>query len=243
MLHSASSSRENILSYLDAYCPRIKVQAIADSEEKALDLLGSKEFELVFYGLERQEHVKSDKTFLSNLEERGLETILVSPQNFSPSDCQNESIAGIIREPLDPADFIVVVNNVLQKLELKQELSEANGSSVDRWKKSTKDMIGIPTMEGFEYLKIDSIVRCEGLQKCTRIVTENRSDIISSYPIGAFKHLLAESGFYDIHRSHLVNVSKIERYTRDGFLWLSDESQVPLARRRRTDFFSIWRQI
>jgi len=104
----------------------------------------------------------------------------------------------------------------------------------------TMKFVGIPTLDGVEYINTESIVRCEGIQKCSRVINEDRNDIISSYSLGNFAELLKPFGFELVHRSHLINLKKVRRYTREGYIHLSDNSRVPLARRKKTDFLGLW---
>lgn len=100
-------------------------------------------------------------------------------------------------------------------------------------------LVGIPTIEGMEFIDTEKIIRCEGLQKCTLIITTEKSDIISSYNIGKFVTLLEESGFFYCHRSHLINLRFVKKYTREGYIFFSANSKpVPLARRKKCAFLN-----
>jgi two-component system LytT family response regulator len=48
-----------------------------------------------------------------------------------------------------------------------------------------------------------------------------------------YDELLNDHGFLRVHKSHLVNKSCVVRYDREGYLWLSDGSSVPVSRRNR----------
>lgn len=105
-------------------------------------------------------------------------------------------------------------------------------------------LVGVPTIEGVEFINTEKVIRCEGLQKCTLIVTTEKSDIISSYSIGKFSELLEEDGFFSCHRSHLINLKYVKKYTREGYIFFSADSKpVPLARRRRSDFMDQMRHL
>ena len=115
----------------------------------------------------------------------------------------------------------------------------ANNRSSDH--KVQDQIICIHTIDGAEFLKPTEIIRCEGLQKCTRIVTQERSDIISSYNIGIFRELLKNLGFFQPHKSHLINLRYITKYHREGTITMMDSSNVPLARRRKNELFQLMR--
>lgn len=100
-------------------------------------------------------------------------------------------------------------------------------------------LVGIPTIECMEFIDTEKIIRCEGLQKCTLIVTTEKTDIISSYNLGKFADLLKENGFFQCHRSHLINLKFVKKYTREGYIIFNASSKpVPLARRRKSDFLN-----
>lgn len=98
------------------------------------------------------------------------------------------------------------------------------------------ELIGIPTMEGYEFITVKSIIRCEGLKKCTRVIICERSNIISSYNLGEFKKMLEPLGFFLPHRSYLINLSLIKKYHKEGTITMYDGFPIPLARRRKEDF-------
>ncbi|HKK78351.1 MAG TPA: LytTR family DNA-binding domain-containing protein, partial [Phaeodactylibacter sp.] len=60
--------------------------------------------------------------------------------------------------------------------------------------------------------------------------------LYSSYNIGEFVRLLEPYGFFQVHRSHLVNLNRIVRYNREGMVTLEDDSSVPVSKRRRSEF-------
>ena len=74
------------------------------------------------------------------------------------------------------------------------------------------------------------------MQKCTRIITNTKTDIISSYNIGEFKKLLEPYGFFVTHKSHLINLTYVKHYRREGTIILKDNSSVPVSKRRKAIF-------
>ena len=98
--------------------------------------------------------------------------------------------------------------------------------------------IVIPCCKSFEFIHLDDIIRCEGLQNYTRIFMTNGEQLISSGNIGSYKKILSQYGFFACHKSHLINQEKITRFHKDGMIEMNDGTKVPLSRRRRDEFFS-----
>ena len=99
-----------------------------------------------------------------------------------------------------------------------------------------ESIIGIPTFEGLEFVKVNQIIRCEGIQRCTRIYLDGLPNIVSSYSIGEFEKMLRKHSFFMCHKSHLVNLHCIRKYHKNGTLIMIDHSNVPVSRRRKKHF-------
>ena len=74
------------------------------------------------------------------------------------------------------------------------------------------------------------------LSQFTRVVSTEGPGIISSYNIGKFADLLLPYGFFAPHKSHLVNMQHLRKYTVEGTILLRDGSAVPVSRRRKGAF-------
>lgn len=106
--------------------------------------------------------------------------------------------------------------------------------------KQRQNLLGVPTIKGFEIVDIHDIMRCEGLQKCTKIITKQKGNIVSSYSIGMFKSLLEP---YDIfffpHRSHIINLQCVKSYQKCGLIILKNNESVPISRRHKQEFLDL----
>ncbi|NUQ22316.1 MAG: LytTR family transcriptional regulator [Saprospiraceae bacterium] len=100
--------------------------------------------------------------------------------------------------------------------------------------------ISIPTLSGLEFVRPEEVIRCEGMQRLTKVYIVG-GVIISSYNIGEFSKLLCLCGFFSPHKSHLINLKYLRSYHADGTIFLRDGACVPLARRRRDAFFDLVR--
>ena len=102
------------------------------------------------------------------------------------------------------------------------------------------NLIGIPSIEGIEILKVDEFIRCEGLQRCTRIITCSKKDIINSYSIGQFRKLLESyDTFFSPHRSHVVNLLFLDKFRKAGEIVMKDGTSIPIVRNKKSAFLNL----
>lgn len=97
----------------------------------------------------------------------------------------------------------------------------------------------VPGSKTLDFILLEEIIRCEGLQNYTRIFLKDGRTIISSSNIGVFKSVLSNRDFFCTHKSHLVNINHIVRYHKIGNVEMIDNSVVPIARRKKEEFQNV----
>ena len=219
---------------LEEYCPQVRVGSTAYSGQDACQMMQKKHPQLVFLqmGLASGEVncLLEDPSF-------DFETIVLSSGPKLSNHILPIEAGSYLFKPVQAEALINAVQHAQHWIHWKEE-QRKNQELLDRFlhQRPENDIIGIPTMEGMDFLKIGEILRCEGLQRFTRIVTTAGKGIISSYHIGVFRYLLENQGFFSPHKSHLVNLQDIRKLLREGTLVMRDGSTVPVARRRRLAF-------
>lgn len=210
--------------------PEIRVLAIAKDFGEARNELLLHRYDLIFTNVDL---INDIRAILPAQGRAGIISMSDTPQDAIQALRNN--MCGFITKPLDRDDVIISVRCAIDKINKARAMQKA---SREFHLPHTK-MVGVPTPDGIEFIDTDTIIRCEGLQKCTLIITTEKSDIISSYSIGKFINLLGDHGFFSCHRSHYINLKFVKKYSREGYIFFSANSKpVPLARRRKCDFLN-----
>jgi two-component system, LytTR family, response regulator len=217
--------------YLNSQFSEIDVLAEATEFSMACSLIEEYNPALVFTDIRLCSKMKNVQA------ENPFEAVYSSTHVEDAISAFQHDACGFLLKPLNLSDVINSVSSVVRRVsEKRQPRLKAHHSENNL---PHTRLIGIPTMEGMEFISANDIVRCEGLQKCTRIVALGKCSLISSYNIGEFRKLLEEYGFFSCHKSHLINLMHVKKITREGFVFLSDNAGVPLARRKRLDFLQL----
>jgi len=217
-------------------CKEIEVVSVYQDARIALEELDTISPDLVFLDIEMP-HLNGFE-FLKSVKDVCFEVIFVTGYNEYALDAFKVSATDYLLKPISSENLIEAVTKTKNILE--------NKLSNDRYeilinnlkeKSSNKRKIGIPSMNGIDFIRIDEIAVCEGDQKYTNVILDNGHKILSSNNIGQFNKLLETAGFFQSHRSYLINLSKIKQYQKDGTITLDNGMTVPLARRRKEEFF------
>ena len=226
--HSDCSSI--LTTWLDRLFPEIKNVSSVKSLDEARKVMLSNKIDIIFSDVEVIDEIA---TITSGSFSYGIISISESSEDAVRALRNNR--CGFIKIPLDLKEVAISVQCALNNL----AKSRMEQSSDKRSELPHSKLVGIPTLEGIEFINTDEIIRCEGLQKCTVIVTTQKTDVISSYNLGKFKELLEGRGFFSCHRSHFINLKFVKKYSREGYIYFNATSKpVPLARRRKSEFLS-----
>src|SRR5690606_7684137 len=96
--------------------------------------------------------------------------------------------------------------------------------------------IALPSMEGWDFIPIADIVRCEAQGNYTLFFIQGGKQILVSQTLKGYEKLLESQGFFRVHHTHLVNLSRVTRYNKSGSATMDDGSAVAVSTRRKDAF-------
>ncbi len=94
--------------------------------------------------------------------------------------------------------------------------------------------IGVRTHDALHLLKVEEIVRCEADNNYAIIYYGNGNRLMVSKTLKAVSGLLPDSGFFRIHKSHIVRLDSIHLVYPDHIVLYNGDS-VPLSRYCKAD--------
>lgn len=234
LIHHESGILQGIKNRIREHCPQINICGSASSYSEASQLINEYNPALAF--IDADVEINEDfQTFQSTFS-RKLEIVFYAKCKSFAAEAFKYNASGFMVKPIQVPDLLQTVKNVAERIYLKASLPEERKPT--RKALPPGNLIGIPTFEGFDFIPVDTIIRCEGMQKCTRIILKNSEDLISSYNIGVFIKLLEPYQFFATHKSHLVNLVHIKKYYKEGSIKMIDNSCIPVSKRRKSLFLN-----
>ncbi len=85
---------------------------------------------------------------------------------------------------------------------------------------------------------IKDIIRCESVRNYTNIFLQDKSRLLASKSLSEFEERLAPYGFFRVHHHSLVNMAFVKGFRKKdgGTAVLLDDSEIPIATRKRNEF-------
>jgi two-component system LytT family response regulator len=89
---------------------------------------------------------------------------------------------------------------------------------------------------------MQDITHCESDGCYTIVHLAGEEQVMISKNLGEFEEMLADSGFYRVHKSYLINLMHIKRFEKQegGYIILTGSHKVPVASRKREELLEMF---
>lgn len=229
IVEDEEAAREVLKSYLAKYCPVVEVIGEANDCKSAIPLLHELEPQLVFLDVEMPYGNAFD--VLEGCRDLYFETIFVTAFSEYSLRALNQSAAYYLLKPISIEELIVAVNKVQQHIHNK-EIFNRNKILVENLHESRpgKRQVILPTLEGFEVIKMEEIIRLQGNGNFTDIyLTDKRKKMVCRF-LKYFNEILPFP-FIRVHKSHIINFNRVRSYHKGsgGYVVLDDNTEIEVS--------------
>ena len=229
-----AQARGALHSLLDTYCKDYVVVAEASGVEEGIVTILENRPDLVFLDVQMQDGTGFD--LLSRMKNIDFNVIFASAYDKFAIQAFKFSAVDFLQKPIEPGQLIAACQKVNQQIEIaeigsKLEVLLSNRKSFEK--------IALPTMDGFLFVNIKDIVRCEAESNYTRFYIRGRNGLLVSKTLKEYDEMLSPFGFFRVHKSHLINLAFLKEYLRgDGAVIMEDGAEILISRRRKDDFLN-----
>jgi two-component system LytT family response regulator len=235
------SAREALKSYLTKYCPQIEVIGEATNANEAIGLLHELQPQLVFLDVEMPFGNAFD--VLDGCRDLYFETIFVTAYSEYALRALNQSASYYLLKPVNIEELILAVAKVQQHI-TNNEVFNKNRVLLDniREARPDKQQVILPTLEGFEVVKMEEIIRLQGNGNFTDIYLTNKTKKMVCRFLKHFEEILPFP-FLRVHKSHIINVNHVKSYHKNsgGYVVLTDGTEIEISSSYKDEFLKVFR--
>jgi len=225
---------DRILNLIEQHPYTFNVLAVIDTVEEALKTVPKLQPDLVF--LDIKIHDKTGFDFLQDINEVNFKVIFTTAFDNYAIKAFKYSAFDYLLKPIDSDDFSDAVSR------LKADINHHNIENqiqnlLKNLNPNQNKIITIPSLTGFETLKVEDIIHLEADTSYTHINT-NEGKFMVSKPIKFYEDLLDENSFFKTHKSHLINMNHVKKYFKgkQSYVVMSNDAKVPISVRRKDEF-------
>lgn len=221
---------ELLTARLGLFRSNVLVSATSSHWEDALQLLLSGTYDLLFLDISMPG--KSGIELLKLLPRLKCEVIFVTAHEEYALTAFSLGSSGYVLKPIDDEQLIKAVDIAIERILTKRKATQQPGVA------RATDKIGISNSSGVDYVLIADIIYFEATNKCTRVVT-TKGEYLSSNYLSKFQDQLLGYGFFQVHRSFVINLNAILRYEMSGVVIMSNKDEIPVSRNVRNELLEI----
>ncbi len=241
IVEDESAAREVLKSYLTKYCPQVQVIGEAQDCKEAVALLHEVHPQLVFLDVEMPFGNAFD--VLEQCMDLEFETIFTTAFSEYSIKALNQSAAYYLLKPINIEELILAVTKVQQHL-LKQALFNRNSIVLEnfREKQPERRQVVLPTLDGFELVRMDEIVRLQGNGNFTDIYLADGSKKMVCRFLKHFSELLPLP-FLRVHKSHIINTTYVASFHKGlgGYVTMSTGAEIEISPSYKDEFLKAFK--
>lgn len=236
IIDDESKARNALRNLLEQHCSdKVIVIGEADCVQKGLEAVQSLKPDLVFLDVQMPDGTGFD--LLEQLQEVNFKLIFASAFDKFAITAFKFSALDYLLKPVE-AEYLIEACSRLEETDRFKELNKKLEILMSN--KNSFEKIALPTLDGIIFVKIKEIIRCESDNNYTGIFLKSGERIMVSRTLKEYDDMLSPFNFFRIHKSHLINLSFLNRYKKGegGFVIMEDGAELEVSRRRKEEFLA-----
>jgi two-component system LytT family response regulator len=229
-------SRKVVANILNNFCKDVTILGEADGVASGIKLINQEQPDVIFLDIQMPDGDGFD--ILESFETITFHVIFITAYNQYAIKAIEFSAIDYLLKPLDPA-------KLLKAVEKLKNLSPKTNQSSERVEmllknKNNISKIALPTLNGYRFVRVRDIIRCEANNNYTSFYLQTTEKIVVTRTLKDFELILKDDSFIRVHQSHLINVDYVEQYIKGdgGTAIMSDGSEVEISRRKKDQFLN-----
>jgi len=222
-------AQEILADYIKRYCPSIQLVGVASNIHDAVPMIHEYRPEVVFLDVEMPFGNGFD--VLDACREVPFETIFITAYAEYAIKAINKAAAYYLLKPVNIEELIIAVEKVKTNIESKQQINR-NKILLENLqeKKPELHQLVLPTLEGFDVIKTENVIRLQGNGNFTDIFLHGKQKKMVCRFLKYFEELLPDH-FIRIHKSHIINIKSIVSYHKGsgGYVTLEDGNEIEVS--------------
>lgn len=228
-------ARSLLSNTIKEHCKGIEIIAEAENVKEAVKLINKNNIELVFLDIEMPN--ENGFALFEYFDKPTFATIFCTAYSEFALQAFEVSAVDYLLKPVTISKLQDAIEKAIKMRGQNQILQSVNALreniTVNQLQK-----IALPLSDGLIFIKIDDILYFEADGSYTHVIT-NKEKYLVCKKIKEFHELLTnDSRFFRVHRSYLVNIQQIKKYSKKegATLVFENNKVIPVAREKKNEF-------
>ncbi len=227
-----SGIRGLISKTVESYCPNVTIAARAEGVKTGVAAINEHEPDLVLLDIKMPDGSGFD--LIRHFDRPDFKVIFISGYIEYAIKGYKFSAVDYILKPINVEALAAAINKADDMIRYEEKMQiNVMKENIKALNKTNK--ITLKTNEHIHLVDLDDIIRIEADGNYSTFFILDGRKVIVSTAIKDYEESLIDKGFHRIHKSHIINISKLSYFdkTDRGDVVMSDGSVVPVSFRKR----------
>ena len=234
-------ARESITTILAKVFPEVVLLGEAGGVEEAYLLIEKVKPNTVFLDIKMPDGTGFD--LLRRFQKVPFKVVFVTAFDQYAIEAFKFATFDYLLKPISTLEFRETITRLNETLAEQEDLSvkiDAFLNNLDTLEIARKKIV-LKTNNSIHLVNLGNITHCEADGNYTWVHIQSKPKILISKPLKYFDEMLADTIFFRVHQSHLVNLNYVSRIDKvdGGVLVLNDDTTMPVAVRKREQLFQL----
>ncbi len=230
--------RLNLYKMLAKYCPYISHIHMAQSAEKAREILINQTIDIMFLDIAMPK--ESGFELLKSLKKINFSIVFISAYNHYGIKAIKANALDYILKPIDTQELITAVKKAIKQIVVVNKIENVN-NLINQLEnpQSEQEFLTIPFRGKYLKIKTSNITYFKASNNYCLIYLEGNKSHVVTKTLKEIGNILSESKcFLRIHKSYLVNMNKVRSFYKENGLYvcLVSDVKLPISRRKQHQF-------
>jgi two-component system LytT family response regulator len=228
--------RELLQDKLEQYFPEVEVLATGNSGNQGLQKIEEFKPDLIFLDVEMADMTGFE--MLLQLSQITFQTIFITSYSHYAIKAIRFNALDYLVKPIDLGELKTAIQRYKKNTANYNDENLQLALSNLKTENIAKHQLILQTQEGELRLTVKNIIRIEGERNYSYIYLTNHKKKLVSKTLSDLEGMLEGKGFFRCHKSFLVNRLNIKSHRNSLILVLSDDTEIPISRRKKEAFKS-----
>ncbi len=226
--------RKGLISMVQSLNKNIDIIGECESVKDAVSVTNACKPDLIFLDINLTDGNAFD--FLEQTEELNFKVIFITAYEQYALQALKNGAVDYILKPVDIDELEAAIDKAisLEPAVQKEQLQIVKNQMID----NQKDKLVLRLQEGYQGIDFKSLIYCKSDKGYTSFYLSDGKSYMASKPIKEFEGQLPVKKFIRTHQSYIVNMDYVDKYDKNGYIFLKSGEKIPVATRRKEEFVS-----
>lgn len=237
LVDDSSRSLKTLRYLLTQFCPQVEIVGEVTSVEEAFTQYTLLRPNLLFLDIEMPRESGFDLLLKLKDYSQNFQVIFVTAFDHFALKAIKFCALDYILKPVDHQELIKAVIRAEELIKPQKADNQHYLQFLENIQTPNSHLhkIAMPTTNGYKFIPVNQIVRCEADGNYVRICLKNEPSFLATRRLKELEDVLDPEKFVRVHRSHVINLDFVEQFLRSegGVVFMSDGTQISVARAHR----------